>query len=355
MYFEGGIWGLLYTHNETAKYCLDVDAHDCDGDEDEGDELQDIHICILYQTGDEFFGYQSVRSNRFYLIHDPKGSKLQYVEDYHDTLDKLSSQNLTPFKHMFAGYQYMEAQPKLEAKKRFKVIKDNWAKMKNENQNHTIHVELAHFNYHHTIHYVMKYLFNYTDSIGFNEQELFAVYNQLVFYKNRYEDSEDDEQEIGPSSSRLTHYDSLNLIYPLIKRFLVEKYPNISRVQYHTLGHMITWYDPEIWESGEESLLRTGLTSATYCALNSKNTDTPLWKTHSMNKLDLSQLSSNMTIIENFSVLNNTGDFMQFIKLEDTKFICGVTTTPTCIKPSKLTGLGDNISSTGFTYQNRIK
>jgi transaldolase len=74
-----------------------------------------------------------------------------------------------------------------------------------------------------------------------------------------------------------------------------------------------------------------------------------------MNKLDLSQLSSNMTIIENFSVLNNTGDFMQFIKLEDTKFICGVTTTPTCIKPSKLTGLGDNISSTGFTYQNRIK
>lgn len=267
-------------------------------------------------------------------------------------MEKYEDQGLTPTKHMFAGYQYMEAQPKYDSKARFKTIMNEWKQMREKNSEHTIHIELAHFNYHHTIHYIMKYLFNHTDSIGFNEQELYAIYNQLVFYKNK-DDAENDDQEIGPSSSRLTPDDSLNLISQLIEKYLVNKYPNISRVQYHTLGHMITCYDPDIWESADESLIKTGLTSATYCALHAKDPNAPLWKSHAMKRLEVSDHSSNMTMLEGYSTIKNTEDFMKYYKINNTKFVWGVISTPTCRKPTKLTGMGDNISSTGFTYQNK--
>ena len=67
-----------------------------------------------------------------------------------------------------------------------------------------------------------------------------------------------------------------------------------------------------------------------------------------------------MEIIEhNYTVSNqNEGvefeDFIQYIKIKDSKFICGVISTPVCKHPSKLVGLGDNISSTGFVYQKKI-
>ena len=47
-------------------------------------------------------------------------------------------------------------------------------------------------------------------------------------------------------------------------------------------------------------------------------------------------------------------DFIQYVNIEDSKYICGVISTPTCNSPSKLSGLGDNISSTGFVYQKKI-
>lgn len=250
-----------------------MNTHNCAKDHD--DEVEDTHICILYQTGDKFFGYESVRSNRFYLVHDPKGATLSYLEDYHDSLKLMKNNDISITKHMFAGYQYMEATPKYEAKERFRKMGTLWKEMKDDDPMHTIHVELAHFNSHHTIHYLMRFLFPYADSIGFNEQEIFTLYNQFVFYKNREHQDEDDELEMGPSDSRLTVYESLSIMQQIISKFMEERYPNISRLQYHTLGHMITCYDPEKWDSAEDSLFRTGLTSAKYCMLHSKQDQQP--------------------------------------------------------------------------------
>mmetsp|Transcript_17152 Transcript_17152/g.15134 ORF Transcript_17152/g.15134 Transcript_17152/m.15134 type:complete len:141 (+) Transcript_17152:664-1086(+) len=140
---------------------------------------------------------------------------------------------------MFAGYQYMEGAPKDNTKDRYKVIREKWIKMKEEDPQHTIHVELAHFNLNHTLHYLMKYLFNETDSVGLNEQEIYTLYNQYIHYHNR-ENPDLKESLIESHNSLPSVYDSLDLIYKLVTRFLEKRNKNISRIQYHTLGHMIT-------------------------------------------------------------------------------------------------------------------
>lgn len=66
-------------------------------------------------------------------------------------------------------------------------------------------------------------------------------------------------------------------------------------------------------------------------------------------------MDPNIRIIPTNSTQVGAENFMRFVRFKDTKFICGVITTPTCKRPTKLTGLGDNISSTGFTYQKKLK
>jgi len=144
-------------------------------------------------------------------------------------------------------------------------MKEKWAEMKEQNPNHTIHVELAHFNLNHTLHYLMKYLLIHTDSIGFNEQEIYTLYNQYIFYENRINPKNKVAREyIKSHNSRLSIQDSLGLIYNLVTQYLEGGYNTISRIQYHTLGHMITCYDPKVWESADASLFRGGYTSALY-------------------------------------------------------------------------------------------
>ena len=175
------------------------------------------------------------------MIHDPIGSKFGYVEDYHEALPKYENMTSKVERHMFAGYQYMEGAEKYDTKDRFKVMKERWEELKEENPLNTIHVELAHFNLNHTLHYLMKYLFDSTDSLGLNEQEIYTLYNQYIYYKNKeIEENEEKEEYIESIESLLTVYDSLNLIHSLITRFLEPENYHISRLQYHTLGHMIT-------------------------------------------------------------------------------------------------------------------
>ena len=306
----------------------------------------------MYQKGDSLYGYESVRSNRFYLIIDPKGSKLRDVEDYNVALDTLKSLNQSIHKHMFAGFQYMEAITKPEMKQRFMVIKDQWKALKESDPQSEIHLELAHFNYYYTIHYIIKYLFPYTDSVGMNEQEIVGAINQFLFYQNNEKDDDIDE-ELLASPSRLSVYESLQLLNKLIAKYISKKFDNISRVQYHTLGHMITCFDPDVWDSTEDSLLKSGYVSSNYCNQYSDQSKLPICETHSIKKLNLDDLNDGFTQIQVNSKYDNSTTFVQYAKINGTKFICGVVSTPVCTKPTRLTSMGDNISSTGFIYHNK--
>ena len=318
------------------------------------DEVEDIHICVLYQKDDTFFGYESVRSNRFYFIIDPKGSKLKYVEDYHKTLNMAKDFSKNIHKHMFAGYQYMEALTKEEIKERFLVMNSEWKKLKENDPESEIHLELAHFNYYYTLHYIIKHLFPFADSVGLNEQEIVSTINEFIFYQNILKDDDLDE-EFLISPSRLSVYESIDLIHKLISKYISKNFENISRVQYHTLGHMITWYDPDIWESAENSLFRSGYASSTFCNQYSDQSTLPLWETHSIKPLNINDLEGNLIPIHIESKFENSTTFVQYFKIDQTKFICGVVSTPVWKKPSRLTGMGDNISSTGFIYHNKKK
>lgn len=306
----------------------------------------------MYQKGDNLFGYESVRSNRFYLDIDPKGSTLKYVEDYEVALNNMKNLNQSIHKHMFAGFQYMEAITKSEMKQRFLVIKDQWKALKESDPLSEIHLEMAHFNYYYTIHYIIKHLFPFTDSFGLNEQEIVSAINQFIFYQNNERDDDVDENFLA-SPSRLSIYESLQLLHKLIAKYISKKFINITRVQYHTLGHMITCFDPDVWDSTEDSLFKSGYVSANYCNQYSEQSKLPVCETHSIKTLNLEDLDNSFTRIHINSKYENSTTFVQYVKINDTKFICGIVSTPVCKHPSRLTGMGDNISSTGFVYHNK--
>lgn len=46
-------------------------------------EKEDIHFVFEYNEGDEILGYTAPRSNRFYFVNDPNGSRFRQLEDYH--------------------------------------------------------------------------------------------------------------------------------------------------------------------------------------------------------------------------------------------------------------------------------
>lgn len=142
---------------------------------------------------------------------------------------------------MFAGIQYMEALERQDTKARVKVMANEWEKLHEQNPLHNIHLELAYFYYPYTVKYTVKYLFPHADSIGLNEQEADAVIKHIESYKGieHVEDESGDDDGIGTSDSKLEIHQSFNQLVNLISNHVDPDYPNIHRVQYHTLGTMI--------------------------------------------------------------------------------------------------------------------
>lgn len=108
---------------------------------------------------------------------------------------------------------------------------------------------------------------------------------------------------------------------------------------------------------------RSGLTSAIYCTDEARD-DSSLCNTHNFSPLNIAdfetmrQKYASLRTLEQIpidSTFKDVEHFMQTFKVRDTKFICSIITTPTCKEPKKVTGLGDNISSTGFIYQDKRK
>ena len=67
---------------------------------------QDTHLVLEYKKGDKILGYKAPRSNRFYFVHDPNGSVIEQMSEYHMLIDKLDEKD-KPYRHMFGGFQLM--------------------------------------------------------------------------------------------------------------------------------------------------------------------------------------------------------------------------------------------------------
>ena len=64
--------------------------------------IEDVHLVLEYNEGDEILGYRAPRSNRFYFDIDPNGGHLATIEAYHNILKTLDDK---PRRHLFGGYQ----------------------------------------------------------------------------------------------------------------------------------------------------------------------------------------------------------------------------------------------------------
>ena len=66
-------------------------------------KTQDTHLVLEYKAGEMILGFEAPRSNRFYFVHDPNGSVLEQMSDYHTILDQVEEKN-KPYMHMFGGF-----------------------------------------------------------------------------------------------------------------------------------------------------------------------------------------------------------------------------------------------------------
>lgn len=86
---------------------------------------QDTHLVFEYKAGDKILGYTAPRSNRFYFVHDPNGSKIEQMAEYHEIIDQLEEKD-HPYRHMFGGFQLMQKLDSGYAETLLQEMRDTW-------------------------------------------------------------------------------------------------------------------------------------------------------------------------------------------------------------------------------------
>ena len=71
-----------------------------------GEMLNDLHLVLEYNEGDQILGgrFTAPRSNRFYFVQDPNGSKLKQMDAYHKILEADPRLGMKVRRHMFGGH-----------------------------------------------------------------------------------------------------------------------------------------------------------------------------------------------------------------------------------------------------------
>ena len=95
----------LSNNGDTSKLIFPLDKMTVEEDVNKP-KNQDSHLVFEYKKGDTILGYTAPRSNRFYFVHDPNGSILEQMTDYHSILDQVEERD-KPYRHMFGGYQLL--------------------------------------------------------------------------------------------------------------------------------------------------------------------------------------------------------------------------------------------------------
>ena len=126
-------------------------------------EVEDLHLVLEYSEGETINGITTPRDNRFYIVRDFKGKTLETFETYRSSLAAREDFR----KHIFGGFQLLEALEPEALYQRVREIGENWKTMRANGK--ILHLELGDFDRVHTIVNIEKELLTQVDSVGLNE------------------------------------------------------------------------------------------------------------------------------------------------------------------------------------------
>ena len=107
------------------------------------------------------------------MNHDVRSASLSTLEHYHKTTSELKIR-----KHAVAGFQIAQLLGADVGRERFKEVRKQWTKMRNEAKQN-VHAELAAFSNKDLYKHFVNDIVLQADSLGVNEQELQTLHNYL--------------------------------------------------------------------------------------------------------------------------------------------------------------------------------
>lgn len=320
------------------------------------ENINDYHIVIDYYKGQNILGIDVKRSNRLYLNHDIDNANMKYFFKLMNYIENMEVDFV-----LISCFQLLDlnnlSKNKRLLNKLIQTIKKNKTKK--------IHLELASINNKYVLKKIIENVIPISDSMGVNEQELVMVWNYLnnkKMIKNNI-----NEDNIFIKINNFFKYNVLKYNYDVkssydintLIRIITDIVDTISyykyktnRIHMHSINSHIICHKKDIYNSTKFSITKAILTSLKV-ASEEEFEDFNYFKNRLNefviripNKIKIIT-SNGYYYIDKKEIFENPNYCWSY----SSDWKCCIGLTIELIKPKRVRGLGDNISSAGIIYQ----
>eukprot|EP00048_Salpingoeca_helianthica_P002227 m.55642 g.55642 ORF g.55642 m.55642 type:complete len:588 (-) comp11979_c1_seq1:61-1824(-) len=286
----------------------------------------EVHLILEYAKNEKWGHIQAGRANRFIFSHDDTNAAMRPVDWLSSAACHASEESDTPDTVVVAGMHMLEGQTAAIREQRVEALRDAIAAIPRA----AIHAELASIADTTLISLLHRRLLDSVDSIGLNEQELFALSHAAN----------------GPHMSITSKPVTVPQIAVVadILHWLLSSLPRLSRIHFHSLTFHImavrrgAWSDP-VAAASRASIVASERACDTH-ALNADNVDLPIARSFRLHVPDDTEreLSTKRAFDPSDPILTWHRDDYVFVLVP----------VLVCRSPVKTVGLGDAISAAGL-------
>ncbi|XP_059496073.1 ADP-dependent glucokinase isoform X1 [Stegostoma tigrinum] len=297
-------------------------------------EMDEYHLILEYQNGDEWGSIKAPQANRFIFSHDVSNGEMNMMETFITSLEEFEPELV-----VLSGLHMMEGQGKEERNKRLQEVSLLISEIPNEI---SVHLELASMTdktYMNTI--VDQQVLTIVNSIGLNEQELLFI-SQAGSGPHSLQKHWNGAPDVGMVS---------DIIFWLLKEYGrtdSRKDSDLTRLHFHTLAYHILATVDGYWNNQISSLV-AGARVAGNQACGTDVIDPTKVVLEFPKEFVLSQIDG---LLKSKKVTLNPANPVHMWHRENISFF--ITPVLICVNPVRTVGLGDTISAEGLLYSERV-
>lgn len=308
----------------------------------------EVHLILEYSKGDGIVGTNDVapRANRFIITADLSNQNSDAMLLTIEAADAASADVL-----VVAGLHMLEPLP---AATRVESLSRIAAALASRTRRYSVHVELASTADQGFMRDIAATLFQQADSLGFNEQEAAFLYEALDGTYGAGVSQPQDRAQIA------SHTNISSAAVATMLRFVLEAYPSLSRLHYHSLPYHILAYrsdavkvrwrgnagavaagavaaTTEACQAGVGNLTATQISFISALTVATGDPRATLFVTAPNAPTGTSWALSSASPVAKWTWNSTVGDLAFFLA-----------PVPVCNKPVSTVGLGDAISAAGI-------
>ncbi len=298
--------------------------------------IKDYHLSINYYRKDDMFDFRIPRSNRIFLNHDIANNAMDILEPFYRRMHTMDIIALggTQLPNNFSHFVQT-------------LVRLNGKLSLPEHIHRRVHLESSAFSNSTFYKTQLDILLPRIDSFGMNEREFMDFAQYMEVRKN-----------LGTSYDAKSKYDESYLIRKMfhILHLIDEDDFRLNRISVHTINFHMVCFDRKIWRTGKLSIAKAILVSLQVAGNYTEENfhqiaeDLDLLQFSFPEKIHIFTTKGKMTITKEELVKQPVFSFMY-----DDKWKCAMGKTVEIKNPTRLRGLGDNISSASLLYQSLTK